>query len=247
MENGGRSMAINLPHWLVDIAGVLGFNWPEIDEDQLREAATHLRTYADQCEHSHGSAHGVITGKLQEAYKAQSYTALAQVWSEQSSGHMKDMIEACRVFADALDVAAVGVEGMKGEVIVQLGIAVGEFVADQAAAVATFGIAEAAEVVFVEAQNKILNTIMQRFESEVVGKLVNSAIGPVLERVNTAAQRLMFMEVGQLAGGPPPVLKLDTAAMREHGGRLGTEADNTLENGRTFRNRTGALTFTTGG
>ncbi len=240
-------MAINLPHWLVEIVGVLGFNWPEIDEDQLREAATHLRTFAEQCERSHNTAHGVMTGKLQEAYTAQSYTALAQVWSEQSSGHMKDMIEACRIFAGALDVAAVGVEAMKGEVIVQLGIAAAEFVADQAAAVVTLGAAEAAELVFIEAQNKILSTIMQRFESEVAGKLVDSTIGPVLERIDAAAQRLMFMEMGHLAGGPPPVLKLDTAAMREHAGTLATEADNTMDNGRTFGNRTGALTFRTGG
>ncbi len=240
-------MAINLPHWLVEIAGVLGFNWPEIDEDQLREAGTHLRTYAAQCEQSHDTAHGVITGKLQEAYTAQSYSALAQVWTEQSSGHMKDMIEACRVFADALDVAAIGVEGMKGEVIAQLVIAAAEFAADQAAAVVTFGIAEAAEVVFVEAQNKIVSAILQRFETEVVGKLVDATIGPVLERIDAAAQRLLFMEAGQIAGGPPPVLKLDTEAMRTHAGTLVTEADTNLQNGRTFRNRTGALTFTTGG
>lgn len=240
-------MAINLPHWLVEIVGVLGFNWPEIDEDQLREAGKHLRTYADQCEQSHNTAHGVITGKLQEAYAAQSYTTLAQIWSEQSSGHMKDMIDACRVFAEALDIAAIGVEGMKGEVIAQLVIAAGEFVADQAAAVVTFGIAEAAEVVFVEAQNKIISAIMQRFESEVAGKLVDSAIGPVLERIDAAAQRLLFMEAGRITGGPPPVLKLDTAAMRGHAGTLTTEADANMQNGRTFRNRTGALTFRTGG
>lgn len=42
MDRGDLAMAINLPHWLVDIMGVLGFNWPEIDEDQLREAATRV-------------------------------------------------------------------------------------------------------------------------------------------------------------------------------------------------------------
>jgi hypothetical protein len=241
-------MAINLPHWLAEVVGVLGFNWPEIDEDQLREAAKHLRGYADDCEQSHDKVHGVITGDLRQVYTAQSYTALAQVWSEQSSGHMKDMIECCRLFADALEVAAVGVEAMKGEVIVQLGIAAAEFVADQAAAVVTFGIAEAAEVVFVEAQNKILNAIMQRFEGEVIGRLVNAGLGPVEERIEQAAQRLLFMEVGNLAvGGPPPTLALDTEAIRGHGDTLKGEADANLAGGRSFANKVGALTFTTGG
>lgn len=40
-------MAIMLPHWLAEVVDFLGFNWPEIDEDQIREAATHLRGFAD--------------------------------------------------------------------------------------------------------------------------------------------------------------------------------------------------------
>ena len=241
-------MAINLPHWLVEVVGVLGFNWPEIDEDQLREAAKHLRNYAHDCEQSHDKAHGVITGDLRQVYAAQSYTALAQAWSEQSSGHMKDMIEACRLFAGGLEIAAVGVEGMKGEVIVQLGIAAAEFVADQAAAVATFGIAEAAEPLFIEAQNKILDAVLQRFEGEVVGKLVDATIGPIEEQVERAAQKLLFMEAGSLTvGGPPPSLTLDTAAIRGHGDTIKGEADANLAGGRSFANKVGMLSFTTGG
>jgi len=241
-------VAINLPHWLVEIMGILGFNWPEIDEDQLREAAKHLRSYAEECEQSHGRTHGIVNGELQRAYTAQSYTALAQVWADQSSGHMKDLIEVCRLLADGLDVAAIGVEGMKGEVIVQLGIAAAEFAADQVAAVATAGLAEAAEPIFIEAQNRIINAILQRFESEVVGALVNSTIGPIMERIDQSVQRLLFAEVAHLSiGGQVPALKLDTAAIRTHGEMIKREADANINGGRDFSNKVGALTFTTGG
>jgi hypothetical protein len=240
-------VAINLPHWLAEIMGVLGFNWPEIDEDQLREAGKHLRSYADECEKSHDRTHSVVTGDLQQAYAAQSYTALVQVWSEQSSGHMKSLIEACRILADGLDVAAVGVEAMKGEVIVQLGIAAAEFVADQAAAAATFGIAEAAEPVMLEVQNRLLNAILQRFEAEVIGALVNGVMGPLREKIDQSVERLLFQEVGQVAvGGPPPGLKLDTGAMRTHGDTIKREADANIDGGRSFTNKVSALTFTTG-
>ena len=241
-------MAINLPHWLVEIMGILGFNWPEIDEDQLREAGRHLRSYADECEQSHDRTHGVIHNDLQQVYTAQSYTALVQTWGEQTSGHMKELIEVCRLLADGLDLAAIGVEGMKGEVIVQLGIAAAEFAADQAAAVATLGIAEAAEPVLIEAQNRILNAIMQRFESEVIGALVERTIGPIEERIDAAVQKLIFQEVAHLAvGGPVPTLKLDTAAIKAHGDRMAGEADKNVNGGRDFSNKVGALTFTTGG
>ena len=50
-------MSISLPHWFVEVVDLLGFLWPEIDEDQLVEAGRHLREYA---EHSSGAmaAHG---------------------------------------------------------------------------------------------------------------------------------------------------------------------------------------------
>lgn len=241
-------MSINLPHWLVKIVDVLGFDWPDIDEDQLREAAKHLRSYADDCDQSHARTDGIVGGDLQQAYTAQSYTALAQTWGEQSTGHMKSLTEACRVLAGGLEVAAVGVEGMKGAVIGQLIFAIGEFFAMQAAAAVTFGLAEAAEAGLIKVQNKILSSILDEFEANVIGALVEATIGPVTDQIDKAADRLLFLEAGQLAlGGPPPGLNLDTAAMRTHGDRIKREADANMDGGRAFGNNVGALTFTSGG
>ncbi len=240
-------MSINLPHWLAEVINVLGFNWPEIDEDQLREAARHLRTYAEDSERSHDRTHGIVHGDLQQVYAAQSYTALAQAWGEQSSTHMKELIEVCRLLADGLDLAAVGVEGMKGEVIVQLGVAAGEIAADAGAAFFTAGLAAAAEPLLIEAQNKLLSAILQRFESEVIGALVNHTIGPIKERIDQAVEKLLFQEIASATvGGPPPGLKLDTAAIRTHGSTIKNEADANIQGGRSFSNKVSALTFTTG-
>ena len=82
----------------------------------------------------------------------------------------------------------------------------------------------------------------------MIGKLVNATIGPVEERIERAARQLLFMEVGRLAvGGPPPTLTLDTHAIRGHGDTVRGEADTSLAHGRTFANKVGMLTFTTGG
>lgn len=241
-------MAINLPHWLVEIVDALGFNWPEIDEDQLREAGKHLRSYADECQLSHDRTHGIVNSDLKAVYTAQSYTTLAQVWGDQSSRHMQELIEACRMLADGLEVAAVGVEGMKGKVIAQLAIAAAEFVADQAAAAATFGIAEAAVPALLALQNRIINGILDEFEAEVIGALVSKTITPITEKVDQSVQRLLFAEVGDLAiGGPPPTLALDTHAMRTHAAAIRSEGEANLSGGRDFSNKVGALTFTTGG
>ena len=241
-------MSINLPHWLAEVVNLLGFNWPEIDEDQLRDAARGLRQYADKCQQSHDVTHGIVNGGLQQAYAAQSYTALAQVWAQQSQGHMSTLIDACRMLADGLDVAAVGVEGMKDACIVQLGIAAGELLVDTGAAVFTLGLSEAAAAAEIEVQNRLLNGILQRFEQEVIGRLVGGLMGPMKEQIDVAVEKLVFDEVAGVAvGGAPPGLKLDTEAIRTHAGKINEQAEANLEHGRVFGNHMGALTFTTGG
>ncbi|MCM2421331.1 MULTISPECIES: WXG100-like domain-containing protein [unclassified Streptomyces] len=241
-------MSINLPHWLAEVVNILGFNWPEIDEDELRAAAKGLRSYAAECKASHGKTHAIVTGDLQAAYAAQSYTALADLWGNQTQAHMHSLIEACELLAGGLDIAALGVEAMKDECLIQLGLAAAELIADQVGAVFTLGLTEALAVAEIELQNRLLNGILQRFESEVIGALVDQLIGPLKEQVDHAVEKLLFAEIGHLAvGGPPPGLKLDTAAMRTHAEAIRTQAEANLTGGREFSGKMSALTFTTGG
>lgn len=241
-------MSINLPHWLAEVVNILGFNWPEIDEDQLRDAAKGLRRYADSCQSSHDVTHGVVTGGLQETYAAQSYTALAEVWGSQTQGHMKTLIEGCHILADALDVAALGVEAMKDECIVQLGIAAAELIGDQAAAVFTLGLSEAAAVAEIELQNKLMDGILKRFEQEVLGILIDKTIGPLKEQIEHAVGQLLLEEVAHVAvGAPAPGLKLDTMMMRTHANTIKEQAEANLAHGHTFYSEVGGLTFKTGG
>ncbi|MEU2354889.1 hypothetical protein ABZ599_18295 [Streptomyces misionensis] len=241
-------MSINLPHWLAEVVNILGFNWPEIDEDQLREAARHLREYAHECKSSHDVTHKVVSSDLQRVYAAQSYTALAELWGGQTQEHMNKLIEACHLLADGLDVAAVGVEAMKDECLVQLGIAAVELMGDQVGAVFTLGLSEAAAVAEIELQNRLLNGILQRFEQEVIGALVDKLIGPLKEQVDHAVEKLLLEEVGHLAlGGPPSSLKVDTATMRTHAQTIMQQAEANVTGGRAFSGKISSLTFTTGG
>jgi hypothetical protein len=246
-ERGCR-MSINLPHWLADVINILGFNWPEIDEDQLRDAARELKSYAAQCQDSHDVTHKVVTGDLPQVYAAQSYTALAEMWAGRTQGHMKTLIEVCHGLAEGLEIAAGLVEGMKDECIIQLGVAAAELIGDQVGAVFTLGLSEAAAAAEIELQNKLLNGILQRFEQQVGSVLVNKLTGPLKEQLDHAVQKLLFEEVAHVAvGAPPPGLKIDTAAMRGHADTVMRQAEGNLSGGHAFRNRITAMTFTTGG
>jgi hypothetical protein len=240
-------LAINLPHWLAEVINVLGFDWPEIDEDQLREAAGHLRKYAHAAERSHDHSHKIVTGALQEVYASQSYTALAEAWASQSSKHMKELIEACRMLATALDDAAIGVEVMKDKCIVQLGIAAGELGMDIAASAVTLGLSDLAAAAEIEIQQRVMNGIMQNFEREVVSILVGKITGPIKEKIDHSVEKLLFAEITHGAlGGPAPKMKLDYDGILGHANTIKGESKGNLDGGRTLRHHTGHLTFKTG-
>ncbi|MFJ9419064.1 hypothetical protein ACIRPT_33635 [Streptomyces sp. NPDC101227] len=83
--------------------------------------------------------------QLEDVYQGASYEALLAKWGQMSDSHMTELVNACHVVVDALDIAADTIVAMKVEAIAELTVLAITFIADQAAAVATLGIAEAAE------------------------------------------------------------------------------------------------------
>jgi hypothetical protein len=96
-------------------------------------------------------------------------------------------------------VAADVIVTMKGVAIAELiGLAV-SFVADQAAAVLTFGLAEAAEALIIAAAKKCIDYLEQQLEQHIIGAVIEAAINPLVDVVGKAVTGLMFGAV--VAGG----------------------------------------------
>jgi hypothetical protein len=129
-------MSIDLPPELQIAIGLVGLPWPDVEEDQLRNYADHLRAFAASLSDTHGSAGARISG-LSGSNSGPSYEALAERWAHVSSAHMQALVEGCHDLATALDGAAVAVEVAKAAIIAALVVLAAAFVADQAAAIAT--------------------------------------------------------------------------------------------------------------
>jgi uncharacterized protein YukE len=238
-------LSITLPHELVVVGDILGFSWPEIDEDQMREAGVHLRAYADHASQA-AAAHGQQITDLGEHYEGRSYSALAGAWSNQSKGNMETLIQGCHLLAGGMDLAAEAVVGMKTKVIVQLSLALAEFAAIQAAAVATLGLAEAALPVMIVARNRILNGILNECVAEVVARLVVEILEPVSEQVEDAVRKLMHGEIVEHAAASN-TLKADPVALRDHAARMTGRAEESQRAGWNLCSKLDGLQFLTAG
>jgi DNase/tRNase domain of colicin-like bacteriocin len=135
-------MSVMLDPKLVFVLNLIGFNWPQADEDKLRESARHWREYASELEHVMADTNRTLA-QVRADHSGDSIDALEQHW-RQFGEHLRQAHDAAGVVAEVLDGFALAVETLKFAVIAQLVILAGELAATTGAAILTFGVAEAA-------------------------------------------------------------------------------------------------------
>jgi hypothetical protein len=152
-------MAIDdLPLPVVNLLNVIGVPWPYIDEDTLQAFASLTRDFATAVQTTHDDATQTVKN-IAAAYQGSATDAMTSGWAKLSARHVDELLTACHVLADALDVAAGYVIAQKVEAIAILIDMAAAFIADQAAAVATFGIAEAAAPVIILGAEKLVQSL----------------------------------------------------------------------------------------
>ena len=152
-------------------------------------------------------------------------------------------MDGCRILADGLDVGADFVVGQKIEAAIELGVMAATFVADQAAAVATLGLAEAAVPVIIAAGKALVETLKQQIIQYIVGEVVEAAAKPLFAKVENALAGLDWSNapagepgVGESFSIEPGTVAAHTAVLRGHAETMRGHAE-------TLRSGLGGLSF----
>ncbi|KJK56345.1 WXG100 family type VII secretion target [Saccharothrix sp. ST-888] len=241
-------MAIELPGEVVSFLQFIGINWPQVNEDKVREFASHVREFADGIQNTHQDSTSTIQ-QLGEAYQGASYEALVAKWGQLSGSHMNELVQACHAVATALDVAADVIVGMKVETIGELVAMAAAFVADQAAAVATFGAAEAAVVLIEEAAKKLVNYLEQQLEQYIMGQVIEAAIQPLVEVVGRAVSGMVFQAAESalgVSGGGGAVgegFRIHPDQVEEHALTMQQHAQTVASHAEAFQSRLAGVSF----
>ncbi|MFF4500531.1 WXG100 family type VII secretion target [Streptomyces sp. NPDC001401] len=244
-------MAIELPEEVVSFLQFIGVNWPNVNEDKVREFAAHVREFAQNVDDTHQDSTATIK-RLGAVYQGASYEALLAKWAQLSNSHMNELIEACHTVATALDVAADVIVAMKGEAIAELVVLAATFVADQAAAVATLGLAEAAEALVVEAAEKLMDFLEQQLEQYIIGQVIEAAMNPLVDVVGKAVTGLVFQTtesaLGVSAGGGSTGavgegFSVDPERMHAHAELMRGHAETVASHAETFRTKLATVSF----
>lgn len=197
-------MSLTLPDDLTWVLNLLGFMWPEADEDKLRATAQAWRDFGVDVTRINQDAR-LAAAQVTGDNSGQSIDAFARYWHGVggSGGDFDRAKEAADHMATALDGMAMLVEGVKIAVIAQLGLLAAEIIADQVAAPATLGLSEGAMAAEVIVTRGIIRRIIQEGIHRVGHEIAHQLKGHVIELFRrilaTAARRALVGAT--LAGG----------------------------------------------
>jgi hypothetical protein len=236
-------MAIDdLPGPLVNFLNVIGIEWPYINEDSITQFASLVREFGQAVERTHQDASDAVQ-KLAQAHKGSSTEQMASGWAELSDAHVKEIVAGAGIVADALDAWAAYIVVQKGIAIAQMVEMAVEFFADQAAAVATFGIAEAALPAIIAAGQAAGKSLIQDLEQYVLGKVLDAALKPFMAKVEAMLSGLDWGNTSSASSGAGSGFSLDEAEVRTQISTLRQHADTMAGHGQTLQSGLAGLSF----
>lgn len=223
-------MAIDdLPLPVVDFLNAIGVPWPYINEDTVWQFASLVREFRQAVQTTHQDATESVAA-IAKAYKSVSTEAMMSGWAKLSARHVDEIVASCTVLADALDAAGGYIVAQKAEAIAELAGMAAAFVADQAAAVVTFGLSEAALPLIEEAAAKLVESLEMDLQQYIAGQVIDAAAKPLFGKVEAALSGLDWSKSGAEAGKPtgfsldPAAVKVQTAALRSQAAAMRSRA-----------------------
>lgn len=235
-------MAVDdLPGPVVTFLNVLGVPWPYINEDDVHHFATMVREFGQAVQKTHEDATETLKG-FAEAYQSSATQQMQSGWAELASNHVQPLVEGAGVLADALDVGAAFIVAQKVEAIAELVGMAATFVADQAASVATFGLAETAVPLIIEAGKKLLETLKQQIIQYITGQIIEAAAKPLFEKIEQALSGLDWSQTSA-AVGTGSGFSLDFEQASQHLSVLQDHAETMRGHAQTLRSGLQGLEF----
>ncbi|MHC3815411.1 MULTISPECIES: RHS repeat-associated core domain-containing protein [unclassified Streptomyces] len=192
-------MAVTVPDWADTLLDLIGVAWPNVDEDAYRDMADALREFAEDLEDDGQIANNHVS-RLLSSGTGESITALNDHWSKVKGKHIKDIADAARTIAGALDLAAGAVEGMKLAAIVQLGYLASEAGIALSLIPVTGGLSMLVGAGAMRATQEVVKRLIKECVEEAVGYVVSAMTEPVVAALEEMAADLV-VQLGSVAIG----------------------------------------------
>jgi hypothetical protein len=187
-------MGMMLPNELIWVMEKLGFDWPDIDEDEVRRGAQIIGTFRDELEGRLMAVDRKVNGDLASAMRGQAGPAFVAAWNSNRSQNLQKLLDLLGPVPAGMDIAAGVVTGLKIKVIADVTTTMIALVAMLTNPVTAAGagpmllikkrlLNAAVDIAVEQALNQVLPMVIEPLAEELPGVIMAALDAPVVEAV----------------------------------------------------------------
>ncbi len=207
-------MGMMLPDELIWIMDKLGFEWPDLDEDEIHRGADIVRRFGVDLA---ASIQAVDRRVNTEVAAGSSKTALAYVdaWNQNRSQNLQRILDYVEPAATGVDIFADAVLALKVKVIAEVTVTAAQVAAALASSFVTFGAGAAVAAGLIIARKKAMDILVDVAIDELMEQVLPMVIEPMAERIPAIVAAVLDAPVVSGVVGDVGELKADLDALEE--------------------------------
>ncbi|MEU1710226.1 nucleic acid/nucleotide deaminase domain-containing protein [Streptomyces sp. NPDC005706] len=195
-------MGYTIPGWLDEVLDFIGINFPNVDEDDYREMADAMRDFADKFEGHGADAHKTVE-RIISSSQGWAVESMQKHWAQVKAGHLDKIPELARLFADACDVVADIIFGMKTKAEAELAIMAGSLGISLGLAVVTGGLSAVIGAAETAAMRQLIKRIIDEAADRIVDELIARVTAPVNAKLEAMIEDAVLNMVDDAFSLPP--------------------------------------------
>lgn len=203
-------MGMMLPNELVWVMEKLGFEWPDIDEDEVRRGAGLVRNLGTDLEDAIQAVDRKMNGDVTAAMRGQAGPATLGAWNANRSQNLQKLIDIMPPAATAMDIGAEAIFALKMKVIVDVSSTLITLVA---MLTNPFTAAGAGPMLLIK--KKLLNAAVDIAVEQLLNQLLPMAIEPMSEQLPAVIDAVLDAPMVEATAGDSDEFFADLAALEE--------------------------------
>ncbi|MFT4213795.1 MAG: hypothetical protein QM622_03355 [Microbacterium sp.] len=231
-------MGMMLPSELVWVMQKLGFDWPDIDEDEVTKGATLVRNLGNDLESVIQSVDRKMNGDVIGAMRGQAGPATLGAWNMNRSQNLQKLVDIMPPAATAMDVAAGAITALKVKVIVDVTTTLVTLVAMLTNPVTALG---AGPMLIIK--KRLLNAAVDITVEQLLGQVTPMVIEPMAEHLPAVLDAILDAPMAEGAIGDSDEFYADLEALEDARATMKLHGDDIQTVTTTFFTEFSALNF----
>jgi hypothetical protein len=193
----------------------LGFDWPDVDEDELRRGAGMVRTFRDDLEAKVQAMDRKVNGDLAAAMRGQAGPAYVSAWNANRSQNLQKLLDLLGPAPTGMEIAADAVFALKMKVIADVTTTMIALVGMLTNPVTALG---AGPMLLIK--KKLLNAAVDIAIEQLLNQLLPMAIEPLAEELPGIVMAALDAPIVEAVAGDPDEFYADLQALEQAEGEM---------------------------